>query len=131
MAGTGTLVANASYGPVAIGVTVVATLVVAALLVAVVMLVVAARQLRRETGELRRQTRAVLAALDGTVTDAARDLDRVDDLIGSAERITATVGSASRLAQAAWATPVIKVMALGAGTARASERMRGRRRNGR
>lgn len=128
MDGAGMLVASDSYAPVAIGVTVVATLVVAALLVTVAVLLASARQLRRETDELRRHTRAIMAELDGTVAAAAEDLERVDDLIGSAERITATVGSASRLAHAAWANPVIKVMALGAGTARASERIRHRRR---
>jgi hypothetical protein len=48
----------------------------------------------------------------------------VDDLIGSAEAITHTVGATSRLARLALAGPVIKVMALGAGTARAGRRLR-------
>jgi hypothetical protein len=118
----------ASYGGVAIGVTVVATLVVVLLIAAVAALLAAARDLRREAEELRRQGRALLIDLDGTVAHATDELNRVDDLIGSAERLTATVGSATRMTRAAWASPVIKVMALGTGTARASERLRGRRR---
>jgi hypothetical protein len=126
MGGSGTM-ASASYGSVAIGVTVVATLVVVLLIAAVGALLAAARDLRRETEKLRRQGQALLADLDGTVAHAADELDRVDDLIGSAERLTATVDSATGMTRAAWASPVIKVMALGAGTARASERLRGRR----
>jgi hypothetical protein len=130
MKAAGVLGATGSYGPVAIGVTVVATLVVVAMLAAVAALVRASRALRRDAEELRRESRALLADLDGAVTRAGADLDRVDDLIGSAERLSATVGSASRLAYTAVANPVIKVMALGAGTARASERIRRRRRRG-
>ena len=48
----------------------------------------------------------------------------MDDLVGSAEAITETVGSASRLAHSAIATPIIKVMAFRAGTARAGRRLR-------
>ena len=128
MGAAGILAAAGSYGAVAIGVTVVSTLVVVVLLAAVVALIRASRGLRRAAEELRDEGVALLADLDGAVTRASADLDRVDDLIGSAERLTATVGSASRLAYTAVANPVIKVMALGAGTARASERIRGRRR---
>jgi predicted PurR-regulated permease PerM len=119
--------AGGSYGPVAIGVTVVATVVVLALLVAVVALVRYARALRTAAEELRVESLALLRDLDGTVARAGEELDRVDDLIGSAERLSSTVGSASGLAYSAVANPVIKVMALGAGTARASERIRRRR----
>ncbi len=124
------LVALTASGEVAVGVTVVATLVVVGLLAALLAAVRAARRLRAAAEEMQREARALLDQLDRTVDLAGRDLQRVDDLIGSAERLTSTVGSASRLAQAAVATPVIKVMALGAGTARASERIRRRGRKG-
>lgn len=115
-------------GTVAIGVTVVATVVVLALLAALLSAVRSARRLRRAADELRREALALVGQLDETVSHASSHLDRVDDLIGSAERLSNTVGSASRLARASVATPVIKVMAFGAGTARASQRMRSRRR---
>ncbi len=124
-------------GAVAIGVTVVATLVVVALLLAAAAMVRNARALRRAADELRQKSLALVAELertvaradaemDKTVARADAEMDRVDDLIGSAERLTDTVGSASQMAYSAVANPVIKVMALGAGTARASERIRRR-----
>ena len=109
---------------VVIGVTVVATLVVLGGLVAVVSLLRTARQLRDLAEELREHTAVVLGEVEVTVARAQGELDRVDDLIGSAEAITETVGSASRLARVALAGPMIKVMALGAGTARAGRRLR-------
>jgi hypothetical protein len=121
------LAASGSYSSVALMVTVVATVVVLALVIALWSALRAARQLRHQADELRVQAGLVLAELDRTVAHASADLDRVDDLIGSAERLSDTVGSASRLAYGAVANPVIKVMALGAGTARASERLRARR----
>jgi DNA topoisomerase IB len=120
------LVALTASGEVAVGVTVVATLVIVGLLAVLLAALRAARRLRAAADELHRESQALLAQLDRTVDLAGRELERVDDLIGSAERLTNTVGSASRFAQAAVATPVIKVMALGAGTARASERIRRR-----
>jgi hypothetical protein len=61
-----------------------------------------------------------------TIHEARRELERVDDLVGSAEALTETVGSAGRLAHAAVSSPLIKLMAFGAGTARAGRRLRGR-----
>jgi hypothetical protein len=119
------LIGTVSAGEaVAIGVTVVATLVVAALLVAAVSLVRTARRLRAVAEELSRRTSVVLNDVEVTVSRARGELDRVDDLIGSAEAITQTVGSASRLAHLALTKPVIKVMAFRAGTVRAGRRLR-------
>ena len=125
------LAAGASYGPVAIAVTVVATVVIIALLAAAGALIFEARRLREQTDLLGREAQALLGRLDGTaktaegqVQHAAGQMDRVDGLIGSAEKISSTVGSASQLAQTAWAAPVIKVMAFGSGTAKATERFR-------
>ena len=67
---------------------------------------------------------AVIGDAEATIARARGELDRVDDLIGSAEAITETVGSASRVAHAVLATPLIKVLAFGAGTARAGRRLR-------
>jgi hypothetical protein len=105
-------------------VTVLATLVVVAGSVAAVSLLRTARQLRALAHELNEHTAAVLGDVEVTVTRARGELDRVDDLVGSAEAITQTVGSASRLARLALAGPLIKIMAFGAGTARAGRRLR-------
>jgi len=120
---------GANANGVVVAVTVVATLVVVALLVVLVSLVRAARALRDAAEELYVESQALLAELGGTVAHASTELDRVDDLIGAAESITTTVGSASRLAYVALANPVIKVLAFGSGTARASERLRQRGRS--
>jgi hypothetical protein len=109
---------------VVVGVTVIATVVVLGGLVAVVSLLRTARHLRSLAEELSEHTTAVLGEVEVTVARARGELDRVDELVGSAEAITETVGSASRLARVALAGPLIKVMALGAGTARAGRRLR-------
>jgi hypothetical protein len=118
------LLAADGGGAVAIGVTVVATLVVVALLAVVFQLVRAARAMRLAADELARNSALLLRDLRATVTDATAELDRVDGLIGTAEAITETVGSASRLTYAALSNPVIKVLAFGSGTARATRRLR-------
>lgn len=118
--------AAGSYSSLALVITVVATVVVVALAVALVLVVRAAGRLRSEAADLRAAADAAIDELAGALDHAEGQLARVDDLIGSAERLTDTVGSASRLAYGAVANPVIKVMALGAGTARASQRLRAR-----
>ncbi|HEY3810612.1 MAG TPA: hypothetical protein VGL49_04185 [Acidimicrobiales bacterium] len=111
---------------VAIGVTVVATVVVLALLFGVVSLLRTARRLRAVADELAGHTAVALDDVEHAMARARGELDRVDDLIGSAEAITHTVGATSRLARLAFAGPLIKVVALGAGTARAGRRLKGR-----
>jgi hypothetical protein len=101
-----------------------ATLVVVALLGAAVSLRRSAAQLRVLTEELSEHAAVVMGEAEATLTRARRELDRVDDLVGSAEAITETVGSATRLAHNALAAPLIKVMAFRAGTARAGKRLR-------
>lgn len=103
-----------------------ATVVVALLATAAVSLARTAARLRDLASELSEHAEVVLGAVEETVVRARAELDRVDDLVGSAEALTQTVGSAGRLAQAAVSTPLIKIMAFGAGTARAGRRLRGR-----
>ncbi len=111
-------------GAVAIAVAVVSTVAVLALIGAAISLRRSATELRLLADELTEHAAAVLGEVERTVDQARGELARVDDLVGSAEAITETVGSASRLAHAAVATPMIKVMALAAGTARAGRRIR-------
>jgi hypothetical protein len=115
---------GATGDAVVIAVTVVATVVVLALLATAVWLCRTARRLRTLAEELEQNIGRVLGDVEVTVARARGELDRVDDLLGSAEAITHTVGTASRLAHLAVANPLIKVMALGAGTARAGRRLR-------
>jgi hypothetical protein len=61
------------------------------------------------------------------VGQANAELERADGLIGAAESISTTADSASRLAYMAVSNPVIKVLAFGTGTARATRRLRRRK----
>jgi hypothetical protein len=122
--GDGLMLAASGTNTVAVGVTVVATLVVVALAAGLWSVVSSARALRRAARELREESDALLAAMGDAVGRAERQIERVEDLVGSAEHISEAVGSASRIASTAMAKPVIKAMAFGAGAARAGRRFR-------
>jgi hypothetical protein len=111
----------------AILVAVVATVIILALLVVLWQLAKAMRALRTAAEDMRREGLAVLEDMRGTVGQANDELERVDGLLGTAESISATVDSASRLAYLTFSNPVIKMLAFGAGTARAARRFRRRR----
>jgi hypothetical protein len=108
----------------AVAVAVGATLVLATLTGAALSLRRSAANLHAVADELVEHAASVLDDAEATIAAARGELARVDDLVGSAEALTETVGSASRLAHAALATPLIKVMALRAGTVRAGRRLR-------
>lgn len=79
---------------------------------------------RYSVEELRRETLPVVSSLERTVSQANAELERVDDLIGSAQSVSSTVDSASRLAYLAFSNPLIKVVALASGTRRAAKALR-------
>ncbi|MDP9402332.1 MAG: DUF948 domain-containing protein [Actinomycetota bacterium] len=87
------------------------------------------RTVRTTVEDLNRQSVPLLADLRATVETANAELVRVDELLGRAESIGGTLDSASRLAYLAFSNPIIKAMALGAGTSRAARRLRGGRRH--
>ena len=128
MLGTADVVASSQT--VAVAVTVVATLVVVGLAAAVAWMLRETAALRRVAADLRAEAADLHSRLEAVAAHAERELQRVEDLVGSAESISEVVGSASRLASTAMATPVIKVVALGSGAARAGRRLR-RQRGGR
>ena len=110
-----------------------AIIVAIASVVAVVLLVLALISvtrtltvLRLAIEDLRRQTLPVVQELQQTVANANAELARVDTLMDSAQSLTTTVDSASRLAYLAFSNPVIKVIALASGTARAGRALRRR-----
>ena len=82
------------------------------------------RALRQAVDELRTQAVPAVTEMRDTVKQANAELERVDHLLGTAESISATVDSASHLAYLAFSNPIIKVMAVGAGTARAARALR-------
>ncbi|MBS1849001.1 MAG: hypothetical protein JST73_12065 [Actinobacteria bacterium] len=107
---------------VAVGVSLAATVVVT---IVVVLLVQTLRTLRRELTEFRECSHGLLDELADTVDDARHDLERVDDLIGSAEALAATVDGVAKVGYLTVGKPVIKTVALAKGTSRAARRIRG------
>lgn len=77
--------------------------------------------------DLRRVAVPLLTDVHTAVRQANGDLARVDGLLETAESITGTVDSASRLAYAAFSNPLLKVVAFATGTTRAVRRLRRRR----
>jgi hypothetical protein len=110
-----------------------AVLVALASLVAVGVLSVASlsllrtmRELRGIVDHLRTETVPLVTSLHDTVRQAGDDLDRVEGVLASAERIATTVDSASRLTYRALSPPLIRTLSVVAGARRAGARLRGR-----
>lgn len=97
------------------------------LAVGVVALVRTLRALRQVTEVLATEAAPVLDDLRDTIEAANYEIVRLDGLVTTAESVTGTVDSASRLAYIAMANPVIKGVAFATGTARAARRLRGRK----
>lgn len=106
----------------AVGVSFVAAVAIALVLVS---LLRTARALRDELTGFRVRSDAALADLNEAVAVARGDLERVDDLIGSAEALAATVDGVAKVGYFTVGKPVIKTVALAKGTSRAARRIRG------
>ena len=85
------------------------------------------KEVRLAVELLRTETVPVVAELGETVRAANVELERVDSLLGTAESISGTVDSASRLAYLALSNPVIKALAVASGTGRAARSLQRRR----
>lgn len=97
------------------------------LAVATTSLIRTLKALREVASLLRTETVPVLEDLRDTVDAANHEIVRLDRLVTTAESVTGTVDSASRLAYIAMANPVIKGVAFASGTAKAARRLRGRK----
>lgn len=116
-----------SAADVAVLASAVAVLVAATALVAVtVALRRRVRELEVLTHELRGETVPLVRDARVVVDQAATEMQRVGDVLGSAEAVSATVDSASRLAYRAFSNPVVKVVAYGTGLRAALRRLFGR-----
>ncbi len=82
--------------------------------------------LRTGIDDLRRDTLPAVAELQRSLDHVNAELDRLDDAVASVRSVSGTVDAASRLAYLAFSSPVIKAMALGAGTAKAARTLRHR-----
>jgi hypothetical protein len=83
------------------------------------------RELREATSEFRRDARVALGELHSAVRSADFELDRVDAIVTGAERVTERADAATALADRVITSPVVKAMAVGTGTRRAMQRLRG------
>lgn len=94
----------------------------------VVCLVLAARvrELRALVEELRGDVVPLARQARVVADQAATEMERVGDVLGSAEAVTATVDSASRLAYRAFSNPVVAIMAFSSGLSGALRRFFGR-----
>ena len=84
------------------------------------------RELRETVRDLRRETVPLVRDARVMADQAATELTRVGDVLGSAEAVSTTVDSASRLAYRLFANPVVKVLAYGTGAGSALRRLLGR-----
>lgn len=111
----------------AVVVAIVSLVATAVLTVATMSLLRTMRELRAVLDTLREQTTPLVDDLRITVDQAGADLQRVEGILQSAERITSTVDTASQLTYRAISPPIIKTMSLMAGVRRAGRRLRGGR----
>jgi hypothetical protein len=110
----------------------VAAIIVAIASVAVVVLLVIGlialtrtlTALRLSIEQLRRETLPVVDEVHRTVATANAELQRLDGLLDSAQSVSTTVDSASHLFYLVVSNPIIKAIAVAAGTARASRALR-------
>ena len=119
------LAAEMTAGDLAAIIVAIASVVAVVLLIFVVVAVNRTlSELRLSIEQVRRETLPVVDELHRTVTTANAELQRLDPLLESASSVSATVDSASHLAYLAFSNPLIKVMALATGTAKAAKALR-------
>jgi Sec-independent protein translocase protein TatA len=95
------------------------------LVVVIVRLDRAARDLRDAAGDFRDQAEPALAELRAAVRSADFELDRIDAIVTGAGMVTGRVDAASDLAYRTFTSPVVKALAVGTGTRRAVQRLKG------
>ena len=99
-----------------------------ALVVVIVRLDRAAKDLRKAALDFRAEAEPALAELRERRPDRAietNELDRVDAIVSGAERVGGRVDAASDLAYRTFTNPVVKALAVGTGTRRAVQRLKG------
>jgi uncharacterized protein YoxC len=73
---------------------------------------------------IRQETVPLLAEVKTTVTGVNREMDRVDGMLESATKIAKSAERVSSVVEQAVSSPLIKVIAFGAGASRAARRLR-------
>lgn len=110
----------------AVLVAIVSLVAVAVLVLASLSLLRTMRELREVVDVLRTQTLPMVGDLRAAVSQAGNELERVEGILDTAERISDTMDSASRLTFRALSPPLIKTISFMAGARRAGWRLRGR-----
>ena len=99
------------------------------LLVVLVVMIVrldrAVHDLRGAAADFRADAEPALEELRAAVRAADFELDRVDAILSGAEKVTGRVDAASDLAYRTFTNPVVKALAVGTGTRRAVQRLKG------
>jgi hypothetical protein len=108
----------------AVAVAAVAGVSVVALVLTMASLLRTLGALQQAVDTLRAETIPLVADVEQTARQANTDLARAGAVLETAESLSSTVDSASRLAYRAFSNPVVKVMALATGTSRAYRRLR-------
>ena len=93
-------------------------------LFALLSLVTTVRRLRTTVERLQAETLAITDSMRESLRDAEHEVDRVDALLTAAEGVGGRIDGASRLVTKTVTNPVVKVLAVGAGTKSAVQRMR-------
>lgn len=100
------------------------TMVVAMLAFTLLALARTLRDLRDTANALHDEALPLLEAARDAVNDAALEVDRVERLVTSAERLNDAVDGASRIAARTLRSPVVKAMAFGTGVSRVAQKLR-------
>lgn len=74
---------------------------------------------RRSVEEITASTLPMIAEMHAAIRQSNEDLNKVDDLIGTANSISSTMDAASRVAYQTVSNPVVKALSAGTGIARA------------
>ena len=74
--------------------------------------------------DLRKETVPLLHEVTSTVTSVNKELERLDGMVGSAGNIVKSAERISSVVEQAVSSPLIKIIAFGAGASRAARRIR-------
>ena len=102
----------------------VVTMLVAVLAATLIALTRTLRDLRDTANALYDEALPLLEAARDSVADAVVEVDRMERLVTSAERLGGAVDGASRFAARSLRSPVVKAMAFGTGVSRAAQKLR-------
>jgi uncharacterized protein YoxC len=85
---------------------------------------VTARETATLVDDIRKETVPLLHEVTGTVKSVNKELERVDGMVESAGHIVKSAERVSSVVEQAVSSPLIKIIAFGAGASRAARRLR-------